>query len=110
VKLRRVLGAALGCVAIGTCMAPRVALFSVWQEGGKLVERLEEYRRAEGRYPEDLTQLDAESRFVPASDSRGIEYRPSEDGSEFLLTCFAFGRSGLREAYSSRTGSWRSFD
>ena len=80
------------------------------QEGGKLVERLEEYRRAEGRYPEDLAQLDVEMRFVPASDSRGIEYRPREDGSEFLLTCFAFGRSGFREAYSSRTGSWRSFD
>ena len=109
-KLRRVLGVALGSLAIGICAAPRVALFPVWQEGGKLVKRLEEYKRAEGTYPEDLAELDTEVRFAHATGFRGIHYRTGEDGSEFLLTCFAFGRSGFREAYSSRTGSWRSFD
>ncbi len=106
--VKRLIGASLVMLVIGMCSAPRIALFPVFQEGNKLIPLIEDYKKANGSYPESLDRLGVDLRF-DSTGARGIEYRLIEEGQDFILVCFV-GRSWFREVYDSRTKRWRSLD
>ncbi len=97
-------------LVIATCSLPRLTLFPVYREGNRLISLIEKYKEARGSYPDSLDQLGVKLQFGK-SEFRGIDYRVNEDRTEFILVCFAFGRSGgfggTREVYNSTTGYWR---
>ena len=96
-------------LGIATCSTPRLTLFPVYQEGVKLIPLIEKYKEARGSYPESLDQLDVELQFGK-SGFRGIDYRVNKDRTEFILVCFTFGRTGMREVYKSANGWGRTID
>ncbi len=106
--VKRLIGASFVMLVIGTCSAPYVALSSVFQEGRKLVPLIEDYKKANGSYPESLDRLGVDLRF-DSTGSRGLEYHLIEEGQDFILVCFV-GRSWFREVYDSRTKRWRSLN
>ncbi len=106
--VKRLIGASLVMLVIGTCSAPRIALFPVFQEGNKLIPLIEDYKKANGSYPESLDRLGVDLRF-DSTGSRRLEYYLIEEGQDFILWCSAFGFLA-RDVYDSRTKRWRSLD
>ncbi len=100
-------------LGIATCSIPRLTLFPVFREGNRLIPLIEKYREERGSYPDSLDQLGVKLQFGK-SEFRGIDYRVNEDRTEFILVCFAFGRTGgfggTREVYNSTTEYWRTLD
>ncbi len=100
-------------LGIATCSIPRLTLFPVYREGTRLIPLIEKYKEERGSYPDSLDQLGVKLQFGK-SEFRGIDYRVNEDRTEFILVCFAFGRTGglggIREVYNSTTEYWRTLD
>lgn len=78
-----------------------------------LMSAIEAYRRAHGRYPESLCDLQLKQK--PAVDAR-LYFSASQSGGEFWLAIFPWREasfvmpSDMANEYSSRTGRWTEID
>ncbi len=74
----------------------------------ELIRKLEQHRENNDAYPASLEVVEINTEFCNKAE-RGIEYRVSNDGTRFTLSCFGRGPvvfSPAWESYNSETGRW----
>lgn len=72
------------------------------QEGDVIVQKVEQYRQANGRLPENLREMG-----LPESESGPLYYDKSTDGQNYTIS---FGTAlGESTTYHSETKEWRGY-
>lgn len=112
--LRRSLGLVVACtfltctsVGVGVLVFENFKLFQARVQARQLIEPLERYHLAHGRYPDALADLE-EARILEPDQLRLIHYELHDRGDAFFVSCREGADQHKWHVYDSRIGRWQS--